>query len=109
MLNRSPGKNSFKPISEHYSIDIELHENDKKIFVKFLDDADASGETMKVDNAADLVKSICDNDLNTVLPVFWKVACILTTIPATSCSAERSFSGLRRMKTYLRILWGKTG
>ena len=29
-------------------------------------------------------------------------ATILASIPATSCSAERSFSALRRIKTYLR-------
>ena len=31
---------------------------------------------------------------------------ILAVIPATSCSAERSFSGLRRLKTYLRNTMG---
>ena len=31
---------------------------------------------------------------------------ILAVIPATSCSAERSFSALRRLKTYLRNTWG---
>ena len=31
---------------------------------------------------------------------------ILAVIPATSCSAERSFSALRRLKTYLRSTWG---
>ena len=34
-------------------------------------------------------------------PGFSKVAFILAVIPATSCSAERSFSGLRRLKIYL--------
>ena len=29
-------------------------------------------------------------------------------LPATSCSAERSFSGLRRLKTYLRSTMGQT-
>ena len=29
---------------------------------------------------------------------------ILAVIPATSCSAERSFSALRRLKTYLRSI-----
>ena len=31
-----------------------------------------------------------------------KVATILAVNPVASCSAERSFSGLRRMKTYLQ-------
>ena len=33
---------------------------------------------------------------------FSKLAIIFATIPATSCSSERSFSALRRIKTYLR-------
>ena len=37
-----------------------------------------------------------------ILPLFYKVASILATIPTTSCSAEGSFSTLRRIKTYLR-------
>ena len=40
--------------------------------------------------------------LNEVLPHFWKAVQILAAIPVTSCSSERSFSGLRRLKTYLR-------
>ncbi|XP_050413492.1 uncharacterized protein LOC126827953 [Patella vulgata] len=31
----------------------------------------------------------------------------IATIPATSCSAERAFSGLRRLKTYLRNTMGQ--
>ena len=37
-----------------------------------------------------------------MLPEFSKALKILSVIPATSCSAERSFSSLRRLKTYLR-------
>ena len=34
---------------------------------------------------------------------------ILAVIPATSCSAERSFSALRKLKTYLRNTMGQQG
>ena len=37
-----------------------------------------------------------------MIPELQKVLRILAVIPATSCSAERSFSSLRRLKTYLR-------
>ena len=36
-----------------------------------------------------------------------KVIKIFTVIPPTSCSAERSFSSLRRLKTYLRNTCGQ--
>ena len=48
-----------------------------------------------------------ENDLFDIFPEFSKVAHILAVIPATSCSAERSFSALRRMKTYLRSPMGQ--
>ena len=42
-----------------------------------------------------------------ITPEFSKVASILAIIPATSCSAESSFSGLRRLKTYLGNTMGQ--
>jgi len=41
------------------------------------------------------------------LPEFATVVYILAVIPATSCSAERSFSVLRILKTYLRSTMGQ--
>ena len=43
-----------------------------------------------------------ENNLHQLLPTVCDVATTLATIPATVCSSERSFSGLRRMKTYMR-------
>ena len=40
-----------------------------------------------------------DNDLFKIFPEFSKVVHNRAVIPATSCSAERSFSGLRRLTT----------
>ena len=42
-----------------------------------------------------------ENDLFDIFPEFSKLVHILAVIPATSCSAERSFSALRRLRTYL--------
>ena len=36
----------------------------------------------------------------------WHIS-VLAVIPATLCSAERSFSALRRLKTYLRSTMGQ--
>ena len=49
-----------------------------------------------------------ENDLFDIFPEFSKVVHILAVIPATSrCSTERSFSALRRLKTYLRSTMGR--
>ena len=45
--------------------------------------------------------------LHDMLQVLYRVASILATIPATSCSAERSSSALRRIKTFLRFTMGQ--
>ena len=58
-------------------------------------------------NAAVMVKTMHQNGLHDILPVLYKVTSILATIPATSCSAERSFSALRRIKTFLRSTMGQ--
>ena len=42
-----------------------------------------------------------------MMPELLKVIQIFRSIPATSCSSERSFSSLRRIKTYLRITIGQ--
>ena len=42
-----------------------------------------------------------------MVPEFTKAATILVVIPATSCPAERSFNGLRRLKMYLRSTMGE--
>ena len=54
-----------------------------------------------------MVKIMHQNGLHDILPVLYKVASILATIPATSCSAERSFSALRRIKTFLSSTMGQ--
>ena len=42
-----------------------------------------------------------------MLPELAKAMKILAVIPATSCSAECSFSSLKRLKTYLRNSMGQ--
>ena len=54
-----------------------------------------------------MLQTMHENDLFDMFPEFSSVVHILAVIPATSCSAERSFSGLRRLKTYLRSTMGQ--
>ena len=46
--------------------------------------------------------SKANRNLADVIPEFMKLIRLLLTIPASSCTAERSFSALRRLKNYLR-------
>lgn len=45
---------------------------------------------------------VISNCNNTLYPNIHKLLTILLTLPVTSCEAERSFSTLKRVKTYLR-------
>ena len=54
-----------------------------------------------------MLETVQENDLFNMFPEFSKVVHILAVIPATLCSAERSFSAVCRLKTYLRSTIGR--
>ncbi|CAH3142941.1 unnamed protein product [Porites evermanni] len=54
----------------------------------------------------EMLETMHENDLFDMLPVFSNAVHILGVIPFTLCSAERSFSVLHRLKTYLRSTMG---
>ena len=47
---------------------------------------------------SEMLETMHENGLFDMFPEFSNVVHILAVIPATSCSAERSFSALRRLK-----------
>ena len=53
-------------------------------------------------SVSSLFKQLADKQRLNMIPELFKLMKIFAVIPATSCSAERSFSALRRLKTYLR-------
>ena len=54
-----------------------------------------------------LVQHLQDSELNKALPEFYKLVSLIATIPCTSASVERSFSALKRIKSYLRGTMGE--
>ena len=57
--------------------------------------------------AFEIYEALHQADLIQILPELHKTMKIFTVIPATTCTAERSFSGLRRMITYFRNNMGQ--
>ena len=53
-------------------------------------------------SVSNMFKQLADKQMMIMIPELFKLIKIFAVIPATSCSAERSFSSLRRLKTYLR-------
>uniref|UniRef100_A0A3B4UR12 TTF-type domain-containing protein n=1 Tax=Seriola dumerili TaxID=41447 RepID=A0A3B4UR12_SERDU len=58
-------------------------------------------------DAVDFLKGEQGELLRTLLPELTKLIRLGLTVPVTSCTSERSFSGLRRLKTYLRATMGQ--
>jgi hypothetical protein len=67
----------------------------KTIFSPFMD-------TYHELSLGDLIKKMIAHQTHTILSEAYKLFCLIATIPATSSSVERSFSCLKRVKTYLR-------
>ncbi len=55
----------------------------------------------------DMIKKIIELDLQRCFPEVYRLCQLILTIPSTSASAERSFSALKRIKTYLRSTQGQ--
>lgn len=109
VLNSSPLDNSFKKVADFYNLDRDLLQVEKSTYensVSTYGDEDSNPRS-RAKTVADVVYNMYTDGLNELLPVLYEAATILASIPATSCSAERSFSGLRRMKTYLRSTMGQ--
>lgn len=49
-----------------------------------------------------IITNLNDNDTKDIFKEAYKLFSLILTIPSTSCSVERSFSCLKRVKTYLR-------
>ena len=110
VLNGSPSTTSVERVSAFYGVDKDLLDAEKSMFVESTSGSigdQCSRPLSAVNTASDVVSEMADSGLDTLLPVLYEVATILASIPATSCSAERSFSALRRMKTYLRTTMGQ--
>ena len=95
-------KKSFSCIAKFYNIDGEILEAEQKMYASFRRTRGLGYMTV-----SEILETMYENDLFDIFPEFSKVVHILAVIPATSCSVERSFSALRRLKTYLRNTMGQ--
>lgn len=69
-------------------VELEVLYNDKKY--------------QNLNHVYDLIKIFENDGLKVILPEVYKLFSLILTIPSTSVSVERSFSCLKRIKTYLR-------
>ena len=84
-------KESFSRVAKFYKIEGEILEAEEKMYASF-----RCVRGLGYMTVPEMLETMHENDLFDRFPLFSNV------IPATLCSAERSFSALRRLKTYLR-------
>ena len=100
--SETPDKESFSQVAKFYKIDREILEAEQKMYASFRRVRGLGYMTV-----SEMLQTMHENDLCYMFPEFSSVVHILAVIPATSCSAKRSFSGLHRLKTYLRSTMGQ--
>jgi hypothetical protein len=106
VLGETPTHSDYELVGNFYDLDKDLIEADRRLFDQFKH-TNADPKVSNLKTASEVIYTLCKNELLEMVPEFVKVATILAVIPATSCSAERSFSGLRRLKTYLKSTMGE--
>ena len=86
-------------VSEFYGIDKSSLISERKIVSTSIS---LNNKEDVLTAAHKLIKWLHEDRIGEILPSYKAAAITLASIPTSSCSAERSFSALRRIKTYLR-------
>lgn len=101
MLKKSIGdlKEDIKPFSEFYKLDLSA---EIELWYNTWKDKQLSEEAMKNLEVCDVI-----TEADTFFPAVSHALEILLALPCTTCTVERSFSTLRRVKTWLRSTMGE--
>ena len=102
IFDRDVEDETFEAVSKFYGLDIDILKADQKLFLHYKDKLEKQNMT-----AAEMFKKLTETNLIQLLPEFSKALKIFAVLPVSSCEAERSFSLLRRLKTYLRNTMGQ--
>ena len=102
-LGENAKTDQLEKVSTFYNLNSELLQCHCRLWKQFLKDyTDIHAET-----ASDLVNILFKHKLFTFLRQLSQIAKIFASIPATPSTAERSFSTLRRFKSFLGSTMGQ--
>jgi len=93
--NNFPGDHFNKTIEAYPFLDVTKLKTELQLFYKRTDFRD-------INSSVHLLKFIIENNLIHIFSESYKLLKIISTIPMTTAEAERSFSTLKRIKTFLR-------
>ena len=89
----------LKQVTEHYKDDLNPGRLERQLL--FLSDM-REAENVEVKRLSDLIHMFSGTDTARHMQEVVTLMKLLLVLPSSSCSAERSFSALRRLKTYIR-------
>lgn len=93
--NNFPEQSVVELINSHeHSFNVDRLRNELRCVYK--------SDELKTLRIFDLIQNLHTNNLTAIFPEVYKLAKLIVTIPVSSASAERSFSCLKRIHTYLR-------
>ncbi|CAF4338066.1 unnamed protein product, partial [Rotaria magnacalcarata] len=96
-------ENELKQLSKQYSLNYDDLRGEQRLYKAKLSTSTYQSQA----TLSEIRLFILENHLNACLPVMDELFKILWTIPVNTCTCERSFSTLRRIKTYLRSTTGE--
>ena len=102
VFDENVDESAFSTVSQCYLLDQDLLQAEHKFYCHF------KASLPQNSSSAEVLKKLWNSDVLTMIPEVAKAIHIYTLIPATSWTAERSFSELRRLKTYLRSTIGQS-
>ena len=97
LLKWQPNSHSIQKLAEFYDFDNHQLECEVRVFHVYAK-ANIIADSPSV---PDLAQLFVVNNLTVMFPLVWKLILIAACIPVSTASPERSFSALRRLKTYL--------
>ena len=102
-LGKNAKTDRFEKVSKIYNLNSELLQCHYRLWKQFLKDH----MDIHAESASDLLNIWFKHKLFTFFPQLSQIAKIFASIPATSSTAERSFSTLRWLKSFLHGTMGQ--
>ncbi|KAL4098362.1 hypothetical protein QTP88_022991 [Uroleucon formosanum] len=102
LLNDMPNNNSFKEINKMYGFDEDNLKAETTILNRMYKTVHDQN------NVQSKINFIASENYKAGFPTLTRLIQLLITVPTNSASCERSFSCLRRLKTYLRTTMGQS-
>ena len=102
------GESTFiNDVAAFYPVDLDADRltTEQDIFFSYVTSKNLSENVKRLKGIQNLLSE--DNTLKDILPNYTMAVRLLLVLPATSCTAERSFSCLRRLKSWLRSNMGE--